>query len=55
MKTDPKTNKVTYSDPAATEAYLDKVAQAMVDGLNKKVLEDTIGPSTPESSLPLSR
>lgn len=40
MKTDPKTNITTYSDPEKVRAFGDKLAQAMVDGLNKKVKEE---------------
>ena len=40
MKIDPVTHQVTYSDPAKTKAFGDKLAEAMVKGLNKKVLEE---------------
>lgn len=40
MTIDPKTGNVTYSDPQKGKAFMDKLAQAMVDNLNRKVKEE---------------
>ena len=39
MHIDPKTRKITYSDPKKTEAFGKKVAEAMVAALNRKIKE----------------
>lgn len=51
MKIDPKTNKVTYSDPKKVEAFADKLAQTMVEGLNKEVLKNTSKLNSDEQKL----